>query len=59
MKQTDRMLLDDILRYGKITADFECLDHQSVYVRVRTADLNGRKYFIVQRGGEIVEIREI
>jgi hypothetical protein len=59
MQQTNRMLLADILSYGTITADFECLDHQRVYVRVRTADLNGRKYFIVQRGGEIVEIREI
>lgn len=59
MKQTNRMLLADILSYGKITADFECVDNQRVYVRVRAADLNGRKYFIVQRGGEIAEIREI
>ncbi len=59
MKMTLTMLFNDIRNYGDFTAGFECVDRKGVAVRVRTADYNGNKYFIVQRGGEVVTIKEI
>lgn len=59
MKMTLQMLFDDIRNYGTFTAGFECMDSKGVAVRVRTADYDGKKYFIVQRGGEVVTIKEI
>ena len=59
MKMTLQMLFNEILDYGDFTADFECVDRNGVAVRVRTADYNGKKYFIVQRGGEVVTVKEI
>ena len=53
------ILFNEIRDYGDFTADFECVDRKGVAVRVRTADYNGKKYFIVQRGGEVVTIKKI
>ena len=59
MKMTLQMLFNEIRDYGDFTADFECVDRNGVAVRVRTADYNGKKYFIVQMGGEVVTIKKI
>lgn len=59
MKMTLTMLFNDIQHYGTFTAGFECVDSTGVDVRVRTADYDGKKYFIVQRGGKVVTIKEI
>ena len=59
MEMTLTMLFNEIRDYGDFTADFECVDRNGVAVRVRTADYNGKKYFIVQRGGEVVTVKEI
>lgn len=59
MKMTLQMLFNDIRNYGTFTADFECVDSKGVDVRVRTADYDGKKYFIVQMGGEVVTVKEI
>ena len=59
MKMTLQMLFNEILDYGDFTADFECVDRNGVAVRVRTADYDGKKYFIVQWGGEVVTVKEI
>lgn len=59
MKMTLQMLFNDIQHYGTFTADFECVDSKGVAVRVRTADYDEKKYFIVQWGGEVVTIKEI
>ena len=59
MKMTLQMLFNEIRDYGDFAADFECVDRNGVAVRVRTADYDGKKYFIVQRGGEVVTVKEI
>ena len=59
MEMTLTMLFNEIRDYGDFTADFECVDRNGVAVRVRTADYNGKKYFIVQSGGEVVTIKKI
>lgn len=59
MKMTLQMLFNEIRDYGDFTADFECVDRNGVAVRVRAADYDGKKYFIVQRGGEVVTVKEI
>lgn len=52
-------LFDEIRHYGTFTAEFVCTDISGVYFRVRTAEFDGKKYFIVQANGNILEILEI
>jgi len=52
-------LFDEIRHYGTFTAQFVCTDISGVYFRVRTAEFDGKKYFIVQANGKILEILEI
>lgn len=52
-------LLNDIVRYGVFMADYGFVDNEGADVRVRVARYLLRMYFIVQRGGEIVELHQI
>ena len=50
---------DDIRHYAKFLAEFACVDRSGKNFRVRVADLDGRKFFIVQCDGEVVDLLEI
>ena len=50
---------NDIVRYGVFMADYEFVDNEGKAVRIRVARYLLRMYFIVQRGGEIVELHQI
>ena len=52
-------LFDDIVRYGVFMSDYEFVDNQGEAVRIRVARYLLRMHFIVQRGGEIVELNQI
>ena len=52
-------LFNDVLHYGTLTAEFVCTDISGVCFRVRTAEFDGKKYFIVQANGKVLEILEI
>ena len=52
-------LFNDIVRYGVFMADYELVDNEGKAVRIRVARYLLRMYFIVQRGGEIVELHQI
>ena len=52
-------LFNDIVRYGVFMADYEFVDNEGEAVRIRVAKYSLRMYFIVQRGGEIVELHQI
>lgn len=52
-------LFNDIVRYGVFMADYEFVDNEGEAVRIRVARYLLRMYFIVQRGGEIVELHQI
>ena len=52
-------LFNDILHYGEFTAEFGCTNHLGMAIRVRVAELDGKKYFIVQCNGNISELLEI
>ena len=52
-------LFNDIIRYGVFMADYEFIDRTGEAVRIRIAKYLLRMYFIVQRGGEIVELHQI
>ena len=52
-------LFDNIVRYGTFMADYEFVDNQGEAVRIRVARYLLRLYFIVQRGGKIVELHQI
>ena len=52
-------LFNDIVRYGVFMADYEFVDRNGDAVRLRVARSSSQMYFIVQRGGEIVELHQI
>lgn len=52
-------LFNDIVRYGVFMADYEFVDITGETVRIRIARYSLKMYFIVQRGGEIVELHQI
>ena len=52
-------LFNDIVRYGVFMADYEFVDRNGESVRIRVAKYALRMYFIVERGGEIVELQQI
>lgn len=54
-----RELFNNILHHGTFGADFGCTNHLGMNIRVRTADYNGKKYFIVMCDGNITELLEI
>lgn len=50
---------DDVRHYAKFLAEFACVDCSGKNFRVRVAELDGRKFFIVQRDGKVVDLLEI
>lgn len=55
----DNNLFRDLLRYGKIKADFEVKDTMGRYFRVRVFWYQEKKYFTVMCNGEVLEIKEV
>ena len=51
--------LRDLLRYGKIKADFEVKDTMGRYFRVRVFEYQEKKYFTVMCDGEPLELKEV
>ena len=49
----------DIRHYAKFLAEFACVDRSGKNFRVRVAELDGRKFFVVQCDGEVVDLLEI
>ena len=52
-------LFEQIRRYGSFLAEFECTDDLGAEIRVRVAEYDSKKYFIVQCTGIIDELFEI
>ena len=52
-------LFRDLLRYGKIKADFEVADGFWRYYRVRVFEYQEKKYFTVMCDGEPLELKEV
>ena len=52
-------LFRDLLRYGKMKADFEVADGFWRYYRVRVFEYQGKKYFTVMVDGEPLELKEV
>lgn len=54
-------LFRDLLRYGKIKADFDntAIDVEAEYIRVRVFEYQGKKYFTVMCGGEVLRCEEV
>ena len=50
---------DDIRHYAKFLAEFACVDRSGKNFRVRVAELDGRKFFVVQCDGEVVDLLEV
>ena len=48
-----------IRRYGTFLAEFCCTNHFGMAIRVRVAEYDGKKYFIVQCNGTVAELLEI
>ena len=48
-----------LLRYGKILADFEVMDCNNRYYRVRVFEHAQRKFFSIMCNGELIELKEI
>ena len=52
-------LFKNILHYGTFTAEFGCTNDLGMAIRVRVAEYDGKKYFIVQCNGRVAEVLEI
>ena len=52
-------LFCDLLRYGKIKADFEVKDNMGRLFRVRVFEYQEKKYFTVMCDGEALELKEV
>jgi hypothetical protein len=52
-------LFDEIRHYGTFTAEFGCTNDLGMAIRVRVAEYDGKKYFIVQINGRLGELLEI
>lgn len=55
----DNNLFRDLIRYGKIKADFEVKDTMGRYFRVRVFEYQEKKYFTVIVDGEPLELKEV
>jgi hypothetical protein len=58
-RQSVKVKVDDVRHYAKFLAEFACVDRSGKNFRVRVAELDGRKFFIVQCDGEVVDLLEI
>ena len=52
-------LFEHIQRYGSFLAEFGCTNDLGMAIRVRVAEYDSKKYFIVQCNGIIAELFEI
>ena len=52
-------LFEHIQRYGSFLAEFGCTNDLGMAIRVRVAEYDRKKYFIVQCNGIISELLEI
>lgn len=52
-------LFEQIRHYGSFLAELECTNDLGMAIRVRVAEYDGKKYFIVQCNGVISELLEI
>lgn len=52
-------LFEQIRRYGSFLAEFGCTNDLGMAIRVRVAEYDGKKYFIVQCDGSVAELFEI
>ena len=52
-------LFRDLLRYGKIKADFEVKENTGRLFRVRVFEYQEKKYFTVMCDGEPLELKEV
>ena len=52
-------LFRDLLRYGKIKADFEVKDNMGRLFRVRVFEYQDKKYFTVMVDGEPLRCEEV
>lgn len=52
-------LFRDLLRYGKIKADFEAEDNMGRLFRVRVFEYQEKKYFTVMCNGEPLRCEEV
>ena len=55
----DNNLFRDLLRYGKIKADFEAKDTMGRYIRIRVFEYQEKKYFTVMCDGEPLRCEEV
>ena len=55
----DNNLFRDLLRYGKIKADFEVKDNMGRLFRVRVFEYQEKKYFTVMCDGESLRCEEV
>ena len=56
---TKEDMMHDLLRYGKIKADFEVKDMMGRYFRVRVFEYQEKKYFTVMCDGEPLRCEEV
>lgn len=49
----------ELLRYGKIKADFEVKDTMGRYFRVRVFEYQEKKHFTVMCNGEVLRCEEV
>lgn len=52
-------LFRDLLRYGKIKADFGVRDNMGRLFRVRVFEYDGKKHFTVMCDGEVLRCEEV
>ena len=49
-------LFEDIQRYGTFICEFECTGYKGTEFRVRVAEYEAEKYFIVQCNGDLQDV---
>ena len=52
-------LFELILHYGTFLSEFGCTNDLGMAIRVRVAEYDGKKYFVVQCNGTVAELLEI
>jgi hypothetical protein len=52
-------LFRDLIRYGKIKADFETKDSIGRYFRIRVIEYQDKKYFTIMCDGEPLRCEEV
>ena len=58
-KKNMEELFEQIQHYGSFLAEFECMNCYGTALRVRVAEYDGKRYFIVQANGNVDYLLEI